>query len=238
MVQPPAWLRLSDPRRRYARYFRAHGDPASLWLCRAATGPDRARPLWARPEGADGCRGPSGRRFARAGVPLVRSIFRLPLGARPRKGEPMRQFGPIALVLLGLVLAAVPARAAGEQTLEIASKTGVHVFSVEIAENDAERAKGLMYRRELPEGRGMLFDFHRDQEVSFWMQNTYIPLDMIFIRGDGRILRIEENTEPLSTRMIPSRGAVRAVLEVIGGTSRKLGIAPGDRVASPIFKTR
>lgn len=150
----------------------------------------------------------------------------------------MRQFGPIALVLLGLVLAAVPARAAGEQTLEIASKTGVHVFSVEIAENDAERAKGLMYRRELPEGRGMLFDFHRDQEVSFWMQNTYIPLDMIFIRGDGRILRIEENTEPLSTRMIPSRGAVRAVLEVIGGTSLKLGIAPGDRVASPIFKTR
>lgn len=150
----------------------------------------------------------------------------------------MRQFGPIALVLLGLVLVAVPARAAGEQTLEIASKTGVHVFSVEIAENDAERAKGLMYRRELPEGRGMLFDFHRDQEVSFWMQNTYIPLDMIFIRGDGRILRIEENTEPLSTRMIPSRGAVRAVLEVIGGTSRKLGIAPGDRVASRIFKTR
>lgn len=150
----------------------------------------------------------------------------------------MRQFGPIALVLLGLVLAAVPARAAGEQTLEIASKTGVHVFSVEIAENDAERAKGLMYRRELPEGRGMLFDFHRDQEVSFWMQNTYIPLDMIFIRGDGQILRIEENTVPLSTRMIPSRGAVRAVLEVIGGTSRKLGIAPGDRVASPIFRAR
>jgi len=95
-----------------------------------------------------------------------------------------------------------------------------------------------MYRKELPEGRGMLFDFHRDQEVSFWMQNTYIPLDMIFIRGDGQILRIEENTVPLSTRMIPSRGPVRAVLEVIGGTSRKLGIAPGDRVASPIFRAR
>ena len=125
-----------------------------------------------------------------------------------------------------------------QQTLEIASKTGVHIFSVEIADNDADRAKGLMYRKELPEGRGMLFDFHRDQEVGFWMQNTYIPLDMIFIRGDGRILRIAENTEPLSTRMIPSRGAVRAVLEVIGGTSRKLGIAPGDRVASPIFRAR
>jgi uncharacterized membrane protein (UPF0127 family) len=140
-------------------------------------------------------------------------------------------------IILGAFLAAGAAQAAGEQTLEIATKTGVHVFSVEVAQNDAERAKGLMYRRELPEGHGMLFDFHRDQEVSFWMQNTYIPLDMIFIRGDGRILRIEENTEPLSTRMIPSRGPVRAVLEVIGGTSRKLGIAPGDRVASPIFRS-
>ena len=141
-------------------------------------------------------------------------------------------------VILSLFLAFGPSWAAGEQTLEIASKTGVHIFSVEIVDNDADRAKGLMYRRELPEGRGMLFDFHRDQEVSFWMQNTYISLDMIFIRGDGQILRIEENTVPLSTRMIPSRGAVRAVLEVIGGTSRKLGIAPGDRVASPIFRAR
>ena len=141
-------------------------------------------------------------------------------------------------VILSLFLAFGPSWAAGEQTLEIASKTGVHIFLVEIVDNDADRAKGLMYRRELPEGRGMLFDFHRDQEVSFWMQNTYIPLDMIFIRGDGQILRIEENTVPLSTRMIPSRGAVRAVLEVIGGTSRKLGITPGDRVASPILRAR
>ncbi|HKS84649.1 MAG TPA: DUF192 domain-containing protein [Pseudolabrys sp.] len=140
--------------------------------------------------------------------------------------------------VIGLLLTAGAAWPAARQTLEIASKSGVHVFSVELAENDAERAKGLMYRKELPEGQGMLFDFHRDQEVSFWMQNTYIPLDMIFIRGDGRILRIEENAEPLSTRLIPSRGPVRAVLEVIGGTARKMGIAPGDRVASPIFGSR
>ena len=93
-----------------------------------------------------------------------------------------------------------------------------------------------MFRKELPEGRGMLFDFHSDQDVGFWMQNTYIPLDMIFIRGDGRILRIAENTEPLSTRIIPSGGPVRAVLEVIGGTARKLGIAPGDRVGSSDFQ--
>ena len=141
----------------------------------------------------------------------------------------------LVLAFFGLFIAAGAAWSAGQQTLEIASKSGVHVFSVELADNDAERAKGLMYRKELPEGQGMLFDFHREQDVSFWMQNTYISLDMIFIRADGRILRIAENTEPLSTRLIPSGGPVRAVLEIIGGSSRKLGIAPGDRVASPIF---
>ena len=150
----------------------------------------------------------------------------------------MRALRSFVFVLVGLVAFAAPVWPAGKQTLEIASKGGVHVFSVEIADNDAERAKGLMYRKELPEGQGMLFDFHREQEVSFWMQNTYIPLDMVFIRADGRILRIAENTEPLSTNLIPSGGPVRAVLEVVGGTTRKLGIAPGDRVASPIFKAR
>jgi uncharacterized membrane protein (UPF0127 family) len=150
----------------------------------------------------------------------------------------MRALRWITFVILGLFIAVGPTQPAGQQTLEIASKSGVHVFAVEIAENETDREKGLMYRKELPEGQGMLFDFHRDQEVSFWMQNTYIPLDMIFIRGDGRILRIAENTEPLSTRLIPSGGPVRAVLEVIGGTTRKLGIAPGDRVASPIFNSR
>jgi uncharacterized protein len=150
----------------------------------------------------------------------------------------MRAVQWTAFVLFGLLIAAGPARPAELQTLEIASKSGVHTFAVELVENDADRAKGLMYRKELPEGRGMLFDFHREQEVSFWMQNTYIPLDMLFIRADGRILRIAENTEPLSTRMVPSGGPVRAVLEVIGGTARKLGLAPGDRVAHPIFKGR
>ena len=140
-----------------------------------------------------------------------------------------------AFLLIGLLVAVGPARPAGQQTLEIASKTGVHAFSVEIADTEPEREKGLMFRKELAEGQGMLFDFHREQEVGFWMQNTYISLDMIFIRGDGRILRIAQNTEPLSTRIIPSGGPVRAVLEVIAGTAEKLGIAPGDRVASPIF---
>jgi uncharacterized membrane protein (UPF0127 family) len=148
----------------------------------------------------------------------------------------MRALRWTAFVLLGFLLVGGQARPAGLPTLEIASKTGVHVFAVELAETKAQHAKGLMFRRDLPEGQGMLFDFHREQEVSFWMENTYISLDIIFIRGDGRILRIAENTEPLSTRIIPSGGPVRAVLEVIAGTARKFGIEPGDRVAYPIFK--
>lgn len=125
--------------------------------------------------------------------------------------------------------------AADQNTVEIVAKGGVHVFAVELMANDADRARGLMFRKELPEGRGMLFDFQREQEVSMWMRNTLIPLDMIFINGDGRIRRIAENTEPMSERTIPSGGPVRGVLEVIGGTAKKLGIAPGDRVAHPIF---
>ncbi len=82
----------------------------------------------------------------------------------------------------------------------------------------------------------MLFDFKRDQEVAMWMKNTYVSLDMIFIQSDGRIRTIAENTEIESEKIIPSRGPVRAVLEVAAGTARKLGIRPGDRVASPILR--
>ncbi|HKN09279.1 MAG TPA: DUF192 domain-containing protein [Pseudomonadota bacterium] len=124
------------------------------------------------------------------------------------------------------------------QPLEIVSKTGVHTFAVEMALTPEEQAKGLMFRRELPEGQGMLFDFQREQPATFWMKNTYVPLDMIFIRADGTILRIAENTVPLSEALVPSGGPVRAVLEVVAGTARRLGIAPGDRVAHPIFSAR
>jgi uncharacterized membrane protein (UPF0127 family) len=153
----------------------------------------------------------------------------------------MRKFSRtvfFAVAVLAGLLAAGPAGAADPRTLEIASKTGVHAFAVELATTDAERSQGLMYRKELPEGQGMLFDFQRDQEVGFWMKNTYIPLDMIFIRSDGRIMRIAENTEPLSEKIVPSNSPVRGVLEVIAGTARKLGIAVGDRVAHPIFTGR
>jgi uncharacterized membrane protein (UPF0127 family) len=138
-------------------------------------------------------------------------------------------------VRLGSV-AIVSAHAAEQQALEIASKTGVHIFSVEVMVKEAERARGLMYRKEVPEGYGMLFDFEHEQDVAMWMENTYVSLDMVFIRSDGRILRIAENTQPLSRRTISSGGPVRAVLEVVGGTARTLGIAAGDQVGHPMFK--
>ena len=139
---------------------------------------------------------------------------------------------PVAL----LALSPVGSRAANLETLEIVSKSGVQVFSVEVMRTPDERAKGLMFRRELPDGRGMLFDFSPEQNVSMWMKNTYLSLDMIFIRADGRILRIAENTTPESEAIIPAGGPVRGVLEVIAGTAKKYGIAPGDLVAHPLFK--
>jgi uncharacterized membrane protein (UPF0127 family) len=143
--------------------------------------------------------------------------------------------GVVALVLVAGVGAFGPARAAETQMLEIATKTGVRAFEVEIATTDAERERGLMYRKSMPISHGMLFDFERDQNVSMWMKNTYIPLDMIFILSDGRIWRIAENTTPLSERIISSGGPVRAVLELNGGAARRFGIAPGDKVAHPAF---
>ncbi|MGB6543332.1 MAG: DUF192 domain-containing protein [Xanthobacteraceae bacterium] len=139
------------------------------------------------------------------------------------------------LLIAGALAVPAPAQAAGKATLEIITRTGVHPFAVELATNEAERARGLMFRKELPDGQGMLFDFEREEPVSFWMHNTYISLDMIFIRSDGRILSIAANTEPMSDKLVPSGGPVRAVLEVIAGTADKLGIAPGDRVAGAIF---
>ena len=145
----------------------------------------------------------------------------------------------LAAALAVLTLCLNPAaQAASVQPLEIATKSGVRVFSVEMATTEEEKQTGLMYRKELPDGKGMLFDFSPEQQISMWMKNTYISLDMIFIRADGRILRIAENTEPLSTRIISSGGLARGVLEVAAGTAQKYGIQPGDRVAHPLFSKR
>ena len=151
-----------------------------------------------------------------------------------------RRFG----FILGVILLAAPllvperAGAAEQGTLEIATKSGVRTFAVELAVTDEERAKGLMFRKEVPEGYGMLFDFKKEQQVTMWMKNTLVSLDMLFILDNGRIARIAENTTPESEKIISSGAPVRAVLEVVGGTARKLGIAAGDKVAHPIFSGR
>jgi uncharacterized membrane protein (UPF0127 family) len=121
------------------------------------------------------------------------------------------------------------------QPLEIVTRNGVISFAVEFAQTDEQRTIGLMFRASVPDGQGMLFDFRSEQEVGMWMKNTLIPLDMLFIRSDGRIHRIAENTEPHSLRTIASFGPVRAVLELAGGSARRLGIAPGDVVSHRLF---
>ena len=147
-----------------------------------------------------------------------------------------------ALLFIILALIAAPlagrAPAAEKGTLEIATKSGVRTFAVELAVTDEERAKGLMFRKQVPEGYGMLFDFKQDQMVQMWMKNTFVSLDMIFIRNDGRIARIADSTKVQSEDIIASGQPVRAVLEVVAGTAKKYGIAPGDKVAYPLFNGR
>lgn len=157
----------------------------------------------------------------------------------PFRGAFLARLLLLAGLLVGSSLPWCQASHAAElQPLEIATKSGMRMFSVEMAKTDEERATGLMYRKELPDGRGMLFDFAPEQTISMWMKNTYISLDMIFIGSDGRITRIAESTEPHSTRIVSSGGPAKAVLEVIAGTARKYGIAPGDQVVHPLFRKR
>jgi uncharacterized membrane protein (UPF0127 family) len=143
----------------------------------------------------------------------------------------------LALVLVALV-AAPAARAAPLESLEIVTQKGVRVFQVELAVTSEERARGLMERRELPTGTGMLFDFGQPSMGAMWMKDTYISLDMMFIDASGTIVWIAEDTVPLSTALILSPLPVRGVLEVAAGTARRQGIATGDRVAHRIFTSR
>jgi uncharacterized membrane protein (UPF0127 family) len=150
----------------------------------------------------------------------------------------LTSFGLAAVVLAFAAWFATDTRAQALEPLTIHAKTGAHRFSVEVARNDADRAQGLMFRRSMPPDQGMLFDFGQAQPVTMWMKNTYIPLDMLFIRGDGTIARIAPDAEPLSTRTIPAGEPVPFVLELNAGTAARLGIAAGDRVEHPLLKGR
>ncbi len=115
--------------------------------------------------------------------------------------------------------------------LTIRSASGTHRFTVEVARTPQEQANGLMHRQSLAPDRGMLFPYEPPQSASFWMKNTLIPLDIIFIRPDGTIARIAANTVPLSLDPVPSLEPVSAVLEIAGGRAAELGIQEGDRVS-------
>ena len=135
-----------------------------------------------------------------------------------------------------IMTAALAQTAFRKDKLTLKTSTGAHVLDIEIAETDEQRQLGLMFRPTVPPNTGMLFPYGRAQEITMWMRNTYASLDMIFIRGDGVVHRIEYGTEPMSERVISSRGAVTAVLEVAAGEADRLGVKPGDRVEHPSLK--
>lgn len=120
--------------------------------------------------------------------------------------------------------------------LRIVTAQGMaHDFQVEVVDDDEARQRGLMFRQHMPADQGMLFDFQEVRPILMWMKNTYLSLDMVFIRADGSIARVVEKTEPLSTKTIPSGEPVLSVLELVGGTCSRLGIKAGDRVEHPLF---
>lgn len=140
------------------------------------------------------------------------------------------------LLVLALLLGSVAA--AGDDELDelfdrdvliiVASKHACYRFDIYLAQTDEQRARGLMFVREMPLTTGMLFVYESDRRISMWMKNTYIPLDMVFARADGRVSSVARQTEPLSLRSIVSNEPVRYVLELNSGTSRRLHIDEGS----------
>jgi uncharacterized protein len=141
------------------------------------------------------------------------------------------------LLLLAASVFIPPSFAMRRETLKLhTAAQGEHLINVEITETDEERAQGLMFRTHMPEKSGMLFFYKTPRDITMWMRNTYVPLDMVFIRKDGTVHRIEAGTEPLSETIISSQGATVACLELAGGEAARLGLKPGDKVDHPLFK--
>jgi uncharacterized protein len=149
----------------------------------------------------------------------------------------VRRWAALAFFILTAFSVMGGARAGDLETLQLVTASGTHDFQVEIAKDDATRERGLMYRRFMAADRGMLFEFDRDEPTAFWMKNTYIPLDMVFIARDGRVTNIVANAEPLSERVIPSGGPCVAVLELNGGAAAAIGLRVGDKVSHRFFKS-
>jgi uncharacterized protein len=124
------------------------------------------------------------------------------------------------------------------ERLTIGTPRGARTFAVEMADTPQSREIGMMWRTSVPRGTGMLFDFKASQPVYFWMENTLISLDLIFIRADGTIANIAPNAAPLSRTIIPSAGPIIGVLEIGAGEARRLGIVAGQKVRHPMFVAR
>ena len=139
----------------------------------------------------------------------------------------------IGLVAAVLLTASGAVHAFERSSLTISTASGDHVFNLEIARTPQEQGLGLMHRRSLPDDYAMLFPFDEPREASFWMRDTYVSLDMVFIAEGGAVHRIERGTEPLSLRTVPSRGPVIAVLEFVAGTADRIGLQPGDVIQHP-----
>ena len=142
----------------------------------------------------------------------------------------------IALIMAMLPTATGAVEPARLEPVVVETAEGRFTFTAEIADTPELRQRGLMFRHQLPDDRGMLFDWGEVQPISMWMRNTYVSLDMIFIAADGRVVRIAEGTEPLSETTISSGVPVAAVLEVVAGTAERIGLKPGDRVHHPMFR--
>jgi uncharacterized protein len=144
-------------------------------------------------------------------------------------------FAVTACMVLACAVA-FPAAALEKQPLTFTASSGSHAITVEVADTESTRSTGLMYRRSIGPDEGMLFIYDREQEITMWMKNTYISLDMIFVKRDGTISHIATNTEPFSENIIPSEGPAIAVIEMAAGSANRLGLRPGDKVRHPAFK--
>jgi uncharacterized protein len=154
----------------------------------------------------------------------------------------------LTLAVLGLTLCAFGATAGSgdarqldrlfsRSTLQIATPDArLHTLNIWIADNDARRARGLMFVEQLDDDAGMLFIYPGPQPIAMWMKNTHIPLDMLFVRADGRVARVVENTKPMSTETIQSQDIVLAVIELKAGSAARMKIRPGAQVIHPAFK--
>ena len=123
------------------------------------------------------------------------------------------------------------------EALSIVSDTATHEFMVEVASEPEQLTRGMMYRDEVPVKTGMLFEYDNQSILSIWMKNTSVSLDIIFVRKNGKILKIEHSATPYSLRSISSEATAAAVLELGGGQALELGIMPGDLVQHEFFGT-